>query len=99
MEIAIIITAIIQIITLVVFFVMASNIADIKKQNSLLNHEKLEFLGDAESYCGNFQKAKELYMKALFAHTNNVQKQYWDSNFIKSMDEKISNSSSKIENQ
>jgi len=64
-EVFILIMAILQIIILIVFFIMAGNIAKIK--NSLtMNTKKYIEMGDMEEYVGNKVKAKEYYLKAKY---------------------------------
>lgn len=68
MEIAIIITGIIQVITLIVFFVMAANLASIK--NNLYYEDppvsKYMRMADEEIYIGDKQKAKEYLLRAKY---------------------------------
>lgn len=64
-ETILMLSAAINVVVLVVFFVMANNVAKIKKslENSLL---KLVQDADMEKYAGNKEKAKELYLKAKY---------------------------------
>lgn len=64
-EIFIIIMAILQIIVLIVFFIMAGNIAKIKNDITM-NTKKYIEMGDMEEYAGNKAKAKEYYLKAKY---------------------------------
>lgn len=64
-ETILMLSAAINVIVLIVFFVMANNVAKIKKSldNSLL---RLVQDADMEKYAGNKEKAKELYLKAKY---------------------------------
>ncbi len=64
-EISLIVTAVVQVIVLIVFFVMASNVSQIKKQISM-NVKKFIEEGDMEAYAGNKAKAREWYLKAIY---------------------------------
>lgn len=65
METLWIIIAGVQIIVLIVFFVMASNVSKIKDQLQM-NAKKMIEEGDMEFYAGNKGKAKEYYLKAKY---------------------------------
>lgn len=63
----VIITAIIQIITLIVFFVMAANVSTIKKK--LINKYTMEqFIerSNEEKYVGNLESAREFLLRAEY---------------------------------
>lgn len=66
METILILSAAINIIILIVFFVMASNIAKIRKH--LENPPLVNMIheADMEKYAGNKEKARELYLKVKY---------------------------------
>lgn len=64
-ELISIIAVIVQIIILIVFFGMASNIAKIRKQMAMNTKQWIE-AGDMEAYAGNKEKARECYLKAKY---------------------------------
>lgn len=68
MEEAIIIGAIIQIITLTVFFVMASNVSKIKKHIDPDKRAGIRYfeMAQEEIYLGNKEKAKEYLLRVKF---------------------------------
>lgn len=65
-ETILILSAALNVIVLVVFFVMANNIAKIRKH--LENPPLLDLIheADMEKYVGNKEKARELYLKAKY---------------------------------
>ena len=97
MNTAIIIVAIIQIITLIVFFVMASNIGKIK--NHLLHKASGDdFLAMAslEEYLGNKEKAREHLLRAKYRIKTSENEEEWDAttgkyeNRLDKIDKKLS---------
>lgn len=65
LKVILIIGAIINIIVLIVFFVMAGNISDIKKMLSKgFSYEEYMEMSNEEIHIGNKEKARELLLKA-----------------------------------
>jgi len=76
-----IIVGIIQLITLIVFFVMASNVASIKKMMRATSASSYINLAGEEAYLGNTSKAKEYYLRAKYKYDSDQEK-YLDTNGI-----------------
>ena len=66
METILILSVAINVIVLIVFFVMASNIAKIRQR--LENPPLIDMIheADMEKYAGNKEKARELYLKVKY---------------------------------
>ncbi|OLA94194.1 MAG: hypothetical protein BHW64_04930 [Candidatus Melainabacteria bacterium LEY3_CP_29_8] len=66
METILILSVAINVIVLIVFFVMASNIAKIRQR--LENPPLIDIIheADMEKYAGNKEKARELYLKVKY---------------------------------
>lgn len=81
MEVAIIIFAIIQVIILIVFCVMASNVSKIKKYLTIGDdHPGLRYrkMAREERYIGNKEKAKEYLMRARYQYED-MNESYYDT--------------------
>ena len=66
MSAAVTIGAIIQIITLIVFFVMAGNISKINKRIASISGEEYLRMAEEEKYIGDKEKAKEYLLRAKY---------------------------------
>ena len=67
---ALVIVGIIQLITLIVFFVMASNVAEIKRMLKPKSASDLIDLAEEEKYLGNVSLSKEYYLRAKYKYEN-----------------------------
>lgn len=67
-ETIIIIGVIVEVITLIVFFVMASNVASIKKNLCNTSAEEYMRMAGEEEFVGNKLKAKEYLMRAKYRY-------------------------------
>lgn len=68
LEVAMVIVAIVQVIVLVVFFVLAANVAKIKKSITIKNGAYYLELAEMEAYVGNKQIAIDNYMRAKLCY-------------------------------
>ncbi len=63
---AIVIGAIIQLITLIVFFVMGFNIEKIRRELEVVSGQRYMEMAEEEKYIGNKEKAKEYLLRAKY---------------------------------
>lgn len=68
LEVAMVIVAIVQVIVLVVFFMLAANVAKIKKSITVKDTAYYIDLAKMETYLGNKQSAIDNYMRVKFCY-------------------------------